>query len=121
GGTDTKTVAGLITVSVPNFVLHAATPGRAPGRNVFTADGVTPGGETFLLWSHSVGAGPAPVRGCTLVTGLESPLVLARGRARSTTMSWSVNLHRAMVGQTLRLQAVDAANCNGSNVITQSF
>ena len=121
GGTDTRTVAGLITVTVPSLVLHAATPGRAPGRNVFTADGVTPGGDIFLLWSHSAGAGPAPVRGCTLVTGLESPLVLAHGRARGATTSWSVNLRRAMAGQTLRLQAVDAANCNGSNVITQTF
>jgi hypothetical protein len=121
GGTDTKTVAGMISVAVPTLTLSAATPGSAPGRNTFTATGAIPGSDVFLLWSPNLGASPVSLRGCTLVTGLDAPLVLGHSRATSTTVRWTVNLNRRFVGQTMHTQAVDTGICNASNVVSEIF
>jgi PKD repeat protein len=121
GGSDTRTVPGMISVTAPNLVLDTPTPGIAPGRNTFTASGASPGGEVFLLWSTSLGSSSAALAGCTLVTGLDTPLVLAHRRAQSSTITWTVNLHRRLAGQTVRLQAVDTRVCSASNVVTEIF
>src|SRR5262249_24556031 len=118
---DTKTRANLISVTVGQLVLAAPTPGTAPGRNTFAATGATTGSEIFLLWSPSQGSSSATLHGCTLFTGLDSPLVLAHARAGSTTVTWRVNMNRRLVGQTIRLQAVDTGVCNASNVVAETF
>jgi len=121
GGSDTRTRNNLISVTVGQLVLAAPAPGTAPGRNSFTATGVTAGSEIFLLWSPAAGSSPTTVHGCTLVTGLDSPLVLAHARATSATVTWRVNMNRRLAGQTIRLQAVDTGVCNASNVVTETF
>jgi len=121
GGANTKTVAGMISVAAPTLALSAPAPGRAPGRNIFTATGAVPGSEMFLLWSPTLGSSPVTLRGCTLVTGLDAPLVLGHIRATSATVRWTVNLNRHFAGQTMHAQAVDSGICNASNVVTAIF
>jgi len=123
GGSNTRTRAGLIRVFPPaNLRIESITPGTGGVRNTITVTGCTPNAQIFVLWSTTAGSTPIQLNACSVITDLASPLILVQGRPRnSSTLAKSFKANRALVGQTLRLQAVDSGNCAKSPVVVETF
>jgi PKD repeat protein len=125
-GSNTKTVAGMITVAgapppPAGLTLTAGTPGTAPGLNTFTATGASTNSDMILLWSAAAGSGNVGFHGCNLNSGLSAPVVLGTTVSTSSTVTWRINIGTAMVGRTILLRAVDSRACRKSNIVTQTF
>jgi len=123
GGTNTRTQAGFITVGQPaNLRIQSITPGTGGVRNTITVTGCTPNAQIFVLWSTAAGSTPIQLNTCNVITDLASPLILTQGRPRnSSTLDKQFKANRGLIGQTLRLQAVDSGNCAKSPVLVETF
>ncbi len=119
GGSNTRTIAGLITVTPPPVVLSGPTP--VLGAHEFTVSGVTAGSDVYLLLGRAAGNAGIALGSCTVATGLQRPTILVRRRADAGEIRLRAKLSASMLGLTLPLQAVDAGACKASNVLTVEF
>src|SRR5439155_13992879 len=115
-----RTAPDTIPVAAPPpLTRQQPAPCVAPGRNVFTIAGVTPNADVFLFWSTSGAQSAVIARVSKVQSGLNSPLMLAKGKSSSSTLRLTVSLNSSLAGRTIRLQAVDSGNCAASNVVTR--
>ena len=114
----------VISLLIPSVAL--ATPslsldGDCGEAGTFTVDGMTAGGDYYVLWGSDTGSASVPGGSCTgSASGLSDTRMLSTSRSADAagTDSMSVTIGDAFCGKSV--QFMDADTCEGSNVVSIS-